>query len=99
MGDAQGMEPYRMLAQMTHQAYQRGDDALATLFARILERLWDNCLPELRATPSTNWKQIDANMGRFINPILQYARGRARRPDPAEEIAAYEACQNALTRS
>jgi len=34
------MDSYSALAQMTHQAYQQGDDARAALFARILERLW-----------------------------------------------------------
>ena len=85
------MGAYRALAQLSFQAFQKGDTATAAELARILERTWDNgeerggeqCLIK---TNKGLFEEIDKAMDGFIKPILQYA---TKVPDPAAVQAAY----------
>lgn len=95
--DYRNVDTYRVLAQMTHQAYKQADDACAALFARILECVWVKGMNEFRRASPAMWKRIDSSMEDFIKPILQYARGKTCRPDAATEASAYKSYRDALT--
>jgi hypothetical protein len=80
------MGPYRALAQLSYQAFQKGDNAAAAELARILERTWDRGEGDLSKSNHDVWEQIDGSMDEFIKPVLHYA---AKTPDPAAVGAAY----------
>jgi hypothetical protein len=80
------MGAYRALAQLSFQAFQKGDNATAAELARILERTWDKGEADLSKSNSDVWKQIDGAMDGFIKPVLHYA---AKAPEPAAVEAAY----------
>jgi len=80
------MGSYRALAELSYQAFQKGDNATAAVLARILERTWDKGEGDLRKSAPDIWSQIDSSMDGFIKPILRYASGA---PDPAKVEAAY----------
>jgi hypothetical protein len=82
------MGAYRALAQLSFQAFQKGDNAMAAELARILERTWDKGEGDLSKSNPDVWKQIDGSMDGFIKPVLHYA---AKTPDPAAVQAAYNA--------
>ena len=80
------MGAYRALAQLSFQAFQKGDDATAAELARILERTWDKGEGDLSKSNPEVCKQIDGSMDGFIQPVLHYT---AKAPDPAAVQAAY----------
>jgi hypothetical protein len=85
------MGPYRALAQMTFQAFKKGDNATAAELARILERTWDAAEDgggekSLSKTNKDLFDQADKAMDVFIKPIINYA---AKTPDPQLVEAAY----------
>src|SRR6267143_5816195 len=74
------MGAYRALAQLSFQAFQKGDNATAAELARILERTWDqgewHNLSEgsfCKANRSV-CQPIDQAMDVFINPIMNYSK-------------------------
>ena len=87
------MGAYRALAQLSFQAFQRGDNATAAELARILERTWDQ--GEWHNTSDGSYckanravcQPIDEAMDGFIKPILDYAK---KAPDPSAVEAAYK---------
>jgi hypothetical protein len=85
------MGAYRALAQLSFQAFQKGDSATAAELARILERTWDAAEEGggKRSLISLNkdlFEQIDKAMDGYIKPVMQYA---AKAPDPAAVEGAY----------
>jgi hypothetical protein len=86
------MGAYRALAQLSFQAFQKGDMATAAELARILERTWDggeegNRDHALEKTNKDLFEQIDSAMDVFIKPIIHYP---TKAPDPAAVEAAYK---------
>jgi len=86
------MGAYRALAQLSFQAFQKGDNTAAAELARILERTWDQgewhnssensfCKASRSACQS-----IDEAMDVFIKPVMHYA---AKTPEPAAVHTAY----------
>jgi hypothetical protein len=89
------MGAYRALAQLSFEAFQKGNNAAAAELARILERTWDQ--GEYRNTSDISYcksnqsgcQSIDRAMDGFVKPLTGFSRnGRA---DAAKEKAAYEA--------
>jgi hypothetical protein len=80
------MGPYRALAELSYQAFQKGDNRTASELARILERTWDRGEGELSKSNHDVWEQIDGSMDDFIKPVMHYA---AKAPDPAAVGTAY----------
>jgi hypothetical protein len=81
------MGSYRALAELSYQAFQKGDNATAAVLARILERTWDKGEGDLRKSSPDTWSGIDSSMDGFIKPVMNYA---ATAPDPAKVEAAYK---------
>ena len=80
------MGSYRALAELSFQAFQKGDNAMAAVLARILERTWDKGEGDLRKTSPDTWSQIDSSTDGFIKPVMAYA---STAPDPTKVEAAY----------
>src|SRR5579859_3099288 len=75
--DNTAMGPYRALAQLSFQAFQKGDFAMAAELSRILERTWDageerGGAQSLGSRSKVLFEQIDQSMDDFIKPILHY---------------------------
>ena len=88
--DNTNMGSYRALAQLSFQAFQKGDNATAAELARVLERTWDRGESQERAAGKPNadlYNQIDRAMDVFIKPIIGYA---TKAPDPVAVQAAYD---------
>jgi hypothetical protein len=71
------MGPYRALAQLSFQAFQKGDIATAAELTRILERTWDAAEEEggERSLAKTNkdlFEEIDKAMDRYIKPVIHH---------------------------
>jgi hypothetical protein len=86
------MGAYRALAQLSFQAFQRGDFVAASELARILERTWDGAegaggTRSLIATNQDVFRKVDRAMDVFINPIMNHPK---KAPDPAAVQAAYD---------
>jgi hypothetical protein len=90
------MGSYRALAELSHQAFLKGDNATAAVLARILERTWDKGEGDLRKSSPDTWSQIDSSMDGFIKPIMAYA---STAPDPAKVEAAYSTFLEKLKRA
>jgi hypothetical protein len=76
--DNNKMGAYRALAELTLQAFQRGDKATAAELARILEKTWDAAEEHGGETSLAKrneglFEQIDHAMDAFIKPIIRYA--------------------------
>jgi hypothetical protein len=87
------MGAYRALAELSFQAFQKGDHATAAKLARILERTWDKGEEgdgerSLAKTNNELFEQIDAAMDAFIKPLIGYEKSA---PDPAKTGTAYTA--------
>jgi len=87
------MGPYRALAQLSFQAFGRGDTAMAAELARVLEQTWDRGElhgggKSLSTINSDLAGQIDKAMDVFIKPLTHYAKAA---PDVAAAKAAYDA--------
>jgi hypothetical protein len=85
------MGAYRALAQLSFQAFQKGDSATAAELARVLERTWDAAEGgggehSLGKTNADSFEKIDGAMDVFIKPVIGYA---SKAPDPAAVQAAY----------
>jgi hypothetical protein len=86
------MGAYRALAQLSIQAFQKGDNATAAELARILERTWDQ--GEWKNSSDSSFckanrvvcQPIDHALDVFIGPIINYS---SKVPDPAAVQAAY----------
>jgi hypothetical protein len=86
------MGAYRALAQLSLEAFQKGDHAAAAEFARILERTWDAGEEDggkgsLMKTNKNLFEKTDKAMDQFIKPIMQY---QSKIPDEPAVRAAYE---------
>ena len=81
------MGSYRALADLSYQAFQKGDNATAAVLARILERTWDKGEGDVRKSSPDTWSQIDSSMDGFIKPVMNYA---ASAPDPSKVETAYK---------
>jgi hypothetical protein len=91
--DNSKMGAYRALAELSYQAFQKGDNATAAKLARILERTWDKGEEgggerSLAKTNNELFEQIDTAMDAFIKPLIGYEKSA---PDPAKIEAAYTA--------
>jgi hypothetical protein len=80
------MGSYRALAELSYQAFRKGDNATAAVLARILERTWDKGEGDLRKSSPDTWSAIDSSMDGFIKPVMSYA---STAPDPAKVQAAF----------
>jgi hypothetical protein len=80
------MGAYRALAQLSFQAFQKGDNVTAATLARILERTWDKGEADFEKSNPDLRDKIDRAMDAFIKPIMAYAN---KRPDPIQAQAAY----------
>jgi len=92
------MGAYRALAQLSFQAFQKGDKVTAAELARILERTWDASEEHggersLMKTNKDLFGQIDKAMDAFIKPII---RATTEAPDPAAVQTAYNDYLNRL---
>ena len=95
--DNDRMGAYRALAQLSYQAFKKGDLVQAAELSRILERTWDqgewhNQTEGLeRSWCRANHaacEGIDKAMDVYIEPIIWYT---AKTPDPKAVQAAYNA--------
>jgi hypothetical protein len=82
--------PYRALAQLSFQAFQKGENATVATLARVLERTWDMAEGgggerSLGTTNPDQFKEIDEAMDVYIKPVMYYA---PKAPDPAKVEAA-----------
>jgi hypothetical protein len=87
------MGAYRALAQLSFQAFKRGDLAMSAELARILERAWDAAEESggpksLEVKNNDLFEQIDTSMDDFIKPILHYA---TKTPPSRDVEAVYNA--------
>jgi hypothetical protein len=80
------MGPYRAVAELSYQAFQKGDNRTPSELARILERTWEGGEGELSKGNHDVWDEIDGSMDEFFKPVMHYA---AKAPDPAAVGAAY----------
>jgi hypothetical protein len=86
------MGAYRALAQLSFQAFQKGDNATAAELACILERTWDqgqwkNSSPNsFCQTNRAVCQPIDRTLDLFIGPIMNWPQ---KAPDHASVEAAY----------
>jgi hypothetical protein len=85
------MWPYKALAELAYASFEKGENAKAAEVAHILERVWDKSEDyggdtALSKTNPDLFKDIDAAMDGFINPIMNYAK---KAPDKARVKAAY----------
>jgi hypothetical protein len=86
------MGAYRALAQLSFQAFRRGDNATAAELALVLERTWDqgewknSSVGSFCSANRTVCQPIDHAMDVFIGPIMNYSQ---KAPDPAVVQAAY----------
>ena len=90
--DNTAMGAYRALAELSFQAFKKGDMATAAELARILERTWDggeegNGDHALEKANKDLFEQIDNAMDVYIKPIIHYP---TKAPDPAAVEAAYK---------
>lgn len=91
--DNSRMGAYRALAQLSYQAFQKGDSATAAELARVLERTWDQ--GEWHNTSDGSYckanrtvcQPIDESMDVFIKPIIGFGK---KAPDAAAVEAAYK---------
>jgi len=86
-----GVGAYRALAELSFQAFKKGDVATSAKLARVLEVTWDNaeagaCERRLAKTNRSAFDLIDRAMDVFIKPLINYD---AKLPDPAQVQAAY----------
>src|ERR1700733_11000453 len=87
------MGAYRALAQLSFQAFRRGDNATAAKLALVLERTWDQ--GEWKNSGDGSFckanrsvcQPIDHALDVFIGPIVNYSK---ETPDPAVVEAAYK---------
>ena len=91
--DNSRMGAYRALAQLSLQAFKKGDLATSAELARILERTWDAAEEgggprSLELKNKDLFEQIDDSMDGFIKPILHYA---TKMPASSDVQAAYTA--------
>jgi hypothetical protein len=92
--DNSRMGAYRALAQLSFQAFQKGNNAMAAELARILERTWDQ--GEYRNTSDGSYckgnqsvcQSIDRAMDGFVKPLNGFSK--SGRVDQAKEEAAYK---------
>jgi hypothetical protein len=96
--DNTNMGAYRALAELSFQAFQKGDREMAAKLAKILERTWDRGEeiggPQSLGSQNRNlFEQIDQSMDDFIKPLLHYAT-KAPTADVVEP--AYKAFLDAL---
>lgn len=87
--DDSAMGAYRALAELSFEAFQRGDKATAAELARVLECTWDKGEKDLRKTKPQVWSWIDESMDRYIKPIIGFGYGE-KAPEPVVVEAAYE---------
>ncbi|SRR5260370_38918497 len=83
------MGAYRALAELSFQAFRKGDNATAAELARILDRTWDRGEGQERQAGKPNrdlYNQIDEAMDGFIDPLMNYA---AKAPDASKVQSAY----------
>lgn len=85
------MGAYRALAELTYQAFEKGDNATAAKLARILERTWDKGEEgggerSLAKTNAELFEQTDEAMDAFIKPLIGYEKSL---PDRSKVDAAY----------
>jgi hypothetical protein len=91
--DNSKMGAYRALAELSYQAFQKGDTATAAKLSRILERTWDKGeqgggKSSLTMTNAELFEQIDSAMDGFIKPLIGFEKTT---PDPAKVAVAYAA--------
>jgi hypothetical protein len=91
--DNKKMGVYRALAQLSYQAFQKHDSAMAAELATILARTWDKSEEyggdkALIKLNKDLFKRIDTAMDYFTHPIMAYSH---EVPDSAAVQAAYEA--------
>jgi hypothetical protein len=87
------MGAYRALAQLSFQAFRKGDNSTAAELARILERTWDQ--GEWKNSSDNSYcktnravcQPIDHALDAFIGPITNYSQ---KAPDPVIVQAAYD---------
>jgi hypothetical protein len=87
------MGAYRALAELSFQAFKKGDVATAAELSRVLERTWDGAEGgggdrSLGKTNDSLFEQIDDAMDAFIKPIINHAK---QTPDEAAVETAYHA--------
>jgi hypothetical protein len=82
--------PYRALAQLSYQAYERGDIWTAVELARVLERTWEageerGGEKSLAKVNPELFRQIDSAVDHFVEPLIDYVLGQANElPDTVE---------------
>lgn len=81
------MGPYKTLAGVIHQIYQKGDLKTAATLATVLNHMWDSSEAALLKRSPDTWGQIDHAMDGFILPIIRYQGGK---PDPADVEKRYQ---------
>lgn len=84
--DDSAMGAYRALAQLSFQAFQKGDNTTAAELARVLERTWDQGEQDLHKRSPQAWIWIDESMDRYVKPLMRYGE---KAPDPIVVEAAY----------
>lgn len=85
------MGAYRALAELSFQAFQKGDNVTSAKLARILERTWDKGEEgggknSLAVANAELFEQIDNAMDAFIKPLMGNEKST---PDPAKIEVAY----------
>jgi hypothetical protein len=90
--DNTSMGPYRALAQLSFEAFQRKDARTAAELSRILERTWDAAeehggANSLGIRNKQLFEEIDEAMDAFIKPIIHYT---TETPDTLAVTTAYK---------
>jgi hypothetical protein len=84
--DNSKMGAYRGLAQLSFQAFQKGDLATSAKLARILERTWDAGEGDLAKNNPSVFEDVDHAMDVLIKPLMAYDKTV---PNPTEIQSAY----------
>jgi len=82
---AGGLDKYKALADETLKAFKSGDLATAKKKAKDLEKAWDSTGKTDLGKKQELWKEIDAAMDEFIDPIL-----KEEKPDAGKVEAGYK---------
>jgi hypothetical protein len=84
--DQSTMGPYRALATLAYEAFQKGELDKAATFAQLLGRVWDQGEMALNKKSPDLWLSIDKAIDEFVGAVKS---AKKKAPDPAKVEALY----------
>jgi hypothetical protein len=62
--------PYKALAKLSFDSFQKGDTQTAAVLARILERTWNSGTQDLAKKSTSRWRQANEALQHFVAPVM-----------------------------